>query len=270
MTFRFLNKIRSINRTQHFKNQYDVKTKINDSPNGILEMTDENDVAASLIDTIQDSDLKSIGMDYGEIALDALTDSELLKQIPVLGTLQKAYGIAGNISNHLFAKKLLRFLNEFSDISAKDRREMISKLVVNTEERQRIGETLMLILDKLNDMKKPTLLARAFRAFLENKIALEDFVDLAQSIDMVRVTHLPTLKLIYKGGFIPPTKEGNPRNQEIKQHFVMCGLMSMSVSSKETPRHGVPKSNSPRDKQTTLVFERTFLGILFADHVLGN
>lgn len=254
------------------------ETKVNDSPNGSLDMTETNDIGDSLFDTIQNSDLKSIGIDYGEIALDALTDSELLKQIPVLGTLNKVCGFVGSVSNGLFAKKLLKFLYEFKDISAKERRKMISNVVVNTEERQRIGETLMLILDKLNDMSKPTLLARAFRAFLEEKISLQDFIDLAQSIDLVRVTYLPQLKAACQSGYTPPetkvystrSERVSTRTQDIKQHLAVCGLMSMSVASKETRKHGVQKSFTSTGKSTSLTFRPTFLGQLFVEFVMTD
>ncbi len=80
-------------------------------------MNDENHekdaLGASLIKTIYDPHLTKIIQDYGELAIDALIQDDLLKEIPVIGTAVRLTKMGIAIRDRNFLKKILRFIQEF-------------------------------------------------------------------------------------------------------------------------------------------------------------
>ena len=148
---------------------------------------DADHLELQLIDALQESELSGLAGDYAELGLDALLDDGLLKDLPVLGTLQKLYNVAANVRNRLFMKKLLQFLVNLADVPKEQRQKQISKLAVDVEERQRVGENLMLLLDNMNNMSKPAMMARALRAYLLEEINATLLRRLWHAIDVIDV-----------------------------------------------------------------------------------
>ena len=80
-------------------------------------------------------------------------------------------------------KKLVRFLSSLSSVSSKTRDEFKSRMDADNTFRSRIGEKLLLVLDRLDDMGKPELVARAFQAYMEGQIDYDMFQRLVLAID---------------------------------------------------------------------------------------
>lgn len=62
-------------------------------------------VSESMKDTIVNGDLSFIG-DLGEVALDTIIDNNILKEIPIIGTIVGAGKCIETVSNLIFANKL--------------------------------------------------------------------------------------------------------------------------------------------------------------------
>ncbi|MDV7402321.1 hypothetical protein RZS08_63445, partial [Arthrospira platensis SPKY1] len=88
-------------------------------------------------------------------------------------------------------KKLLQFLVNLADVPKEQRQKQISKLTVDVEERQRVGENLMLLLDNMNNMSKPAMMARALRAYLLEEINASLLRRLWHAIDVIDVAYIP-------------------------------------------------------------------------------
>ncbi len=93
------------------------------------------------------------------------------------------------------------------------RRRQIAKLAVDTEFRRELGENLMLLLEKLNDMRKPKMLAKIWKAFLEEKIDYPSFTRLARALEDLHVDDTPVLRIVYQGTQPAnlPSLEFNPK-----------------------------------------------------------
>lgn len=89
-------------------------------------MTDNFDI--SFKKTILKSDLPAVIRNAGEIALDSLFDSGVLKNIPILNTLLQCGNTVGNIRDYLFAKKMLKFFENISNLSEAERKNGTSLL----------------------------------------------------------------------------------------------------------------------------------------------
>lgn len=201
------------------------------SNHGNDELDTGDALEGAFISSVSNSDLSGIATDVGEVGLDALLDEGVLNEIPVLGILAKAYNVFGTVNNRLFAKKLIRFLANLADVPVEQRRQQISKLAVDSQYRQQVGEQLLLVLDRMNDMQKPILLAYAFKAYLQGAIEYSVFQRVSHSLDLLQMSAIERLKGIYDGGnwmarvnqLAGSAMESDPE----LQHLAFCGLLTV-------------------------------------------
>jgi len=206
-------------------------------------------------------ELRDLSLEISEVALDAVMEEGIIKNIPILGSIYKIAQAGVNFRNNLFAKKILKFLTALDAVSQEERQAQIDRLEADPKERQKIGENLMLLLDKLSNMDKPQLLARAFQALLEAKITLAEFYSLANAVDAVNQEYLQKFveRCESKGfdGQIPLDAEN--------ANFLQAGLLMIGiVEAKTVFMEGKPATYS--------AVKKTELTMLFYEHILkrGN
>ncbi len=221
-------------------------------------------VENSLVESIAHSELSALAADLAEVGLDAVLDDGLAKDIPVVGTLMKMYRIGITLHNRLFAKKLLRFLAGLADVPLHQRQEQLARLTVDVNERQKVGETLLLLLDRMNDIEKPVMMANAFKAFLEERIDFQQFRQLAYVIDSINMASIATLRNVFQREYYPEVLEPDPH----VQHLAMCGLFSIRFNKIDTTaRFGDGGSSFDREKPAGALVPNS-LGKLFCKIVL--
>lgn len=158
-------------------------------------------IETNLIQSIASSEIKNITEDYCELGLDAMLDEGVLKDIPVFGTLTKLYSVGATIHGKILEKKILKFLYELDKISFEKRTGFVEKLNCDQKFEQRVGEHLLLLLERLDDMNKPQILARIFSAHINKKIDYEMFVRLSSVVDKTLISDLNKLKDYRKSQF---------------------------------------------------------------------
>lgn len=159
-------------------------------------MEENKDLGLSLIDSVGKPALDEIGLDLSEALLDSILDDGILKEVPILGTIFSLSKTAIRLNDYLFTKKVLKFLAELSDISFEEKEEFLGKYDGKNEERK-LGETLILYLDRHENFKKPELLAKVFKAYVRNRLTNQQFQFLAASLDKAVVQDIEVLvKLI--------------------------------------------------------------------------
>jgi hypothetical protein len=158
----------------------------------------QDSLETGLIMSIASDELTGIGADIAEVGIDSVLDQGLLKDIPILGIAAKAYSAGVTISSKLFEKKVLTFLYELSKVSHVKRVNFVSKLNGNSKFARKVGENLLILIERINDMNKPALLARVFAAFIEQKIDHEMFTRLSSVIDGALVSDVVKLSTFRK------------------------------------------------------------------------
>lgn len=151
-------------------------------------------IETNLIQSIASSEIKNITEDYCELGLDAMLDEGVLKDIPVFGTLTKLYSVGTTIHGKILEKKILKFFYELDQISFQKRIDFVAEIQNNPKQEKKVGEHLLILLERIDDMNKPQLLAKIFAAFIEEKIDFEMFVRLASTVDRSLVSDLIMLK----------------------------------------------------------------------------
>lgn len=164
--------------------------------------------------------------DILEYGLDFFTDNEVIKDFPVLGTIIKVGFSVKSISDKIFLKKIERFLFHYQKISNEEIKQVSHKINFDDKERKKIGETLILIIDRISDLEKPDYLARCFSAYLNKKITFDDFVALGNAIDL---SHTKDLKLFIK----------DSENESNLDKLIRTGLTEVSKNAILVPQHGL-------------------------------
>lgn len=150
-------------------------------------------INSSLLSVIGESGGKDLLEEASEITLDHLIDIEVLKDIPVVGSVRNLLKIATNINGYFFTKKLQRFLIHLAEIPIERRQSFKAKLDRDKNFREKVSENLLILIDKLDDMLKPELLARAFSAYIMEEIDYVTFRRISVAIDRCFVEDLPQL-----------------------------------------------------------------------------
>lgn len=151
----------------------------------------------SMLATLAASELPDVLADVAELGLDAELADGVLREIPVLGTLLRMARTAGVVRNHLFARKLARFLTGYQKVPRDERDRFIASLD-DPNERHRVGTTLLLVLDRCDSMDKPQLIALLFAGVVSREIHLDTFQRFVASLERIHVSLLPLLIRFYR------------------------------------------------------------------------
>lgn len=139
-------------------------------------MSNIKNIITSFNATLLDTKLSDVAEEVVENIIDNnLTDS-IVKDIPIIGTLVGIIQTTQNVSNYLFLRKIATFITKIKDISPKTRREIIDKVDNSGRYREKVGVTLLSIIDKCDGIEKAEYLAIWFRAFLKGDIEYECFM----------------------------------------------------------------------------------------------
>jgi hypothetical protein len=140
-------------------------------------------LAPSLVESFTDFDPSQITPDLLEVALDNILDEGIIKDIPIVRTIVGIYKATASIRDRALVKKLVNFLSSLSTVSQEVRQQFRAKMNVDEKFKCKVGEKLLLIIERLDDMGKPSLISLAFQAYMEEHIDFDMFQRLSCAID---------------------------------------------------------------------------------------
>ncbi len=150
-------------------------------------------LADSFVETIKSSDLSTIFENAAEIWIDSVLDQGFVRDIPVVGTLLRVGKATTGIRDYILIKKILLFLKGIDNVPLAERQDFVKKMSDNSSFRTRVGENLIMLLDRLDDFDKPRLVAKLFCHLLGGRISYDDFIRLTNSIDRAFISDLRRL-----------------------------------------------------------------------------
>ncbi|NMM44751.1 hypothetical protein HH303_09695 [Rhodospirillaceae bacterium KN72] len=154
---------------------------------------EEKTVEVALIDSVARSNIKDIAVDLAEVGLDAVTKNELIAAIPVFGNIARILGAGVSIRDRLFLKKIASFLNELQSVSQEKRIKFVRELEEDSGTRAKAGAALMMLIDRLDDLDKPPIIGRLYKARIENRITGDELRRFSMIVDRA---HFPDLVYI--------------------------------------------------------------------------
>ncbi|NOY48407.1 MAG: hypothetical protein GXO84_09500 [Chlorobi bacterium] len=122
-------------------------------------------------------------LEGAEVIADSLIESEIIKSIPIVGTALKLISGSLDLRDKIFLSKIQRFIQEIESISIEERLEFNQSILSNKKSMTAVGETSLLVLDKLSDLKKADLLGLYFSCFISGHLDEYQFRRVAEAID---------------------------------------------------------------------------------------
>lgn len=225
-------------------------------------MTDkELRLTDSFVKTAFDESINTI-VSIGEIAFDAILKDGVFKDIPFLSTVVSCVEFASSIKKMHEIKKLNEFLLSIQqeNIDETKRQKRKEKFVSNKKDREKELEYLLFILDRYIEYEKPTLLARLYLAFIDEKINWEEFTSYATILDRLLMSDI---KIIHK------------KSNSFSYHWsddksVILRLGSLGIMQEETLNKGYThaelNSGKTSTEYTINFYGLEFFSILLADN----
>ncbi|KQX10981.1 hypothetical protein [Flavobacterium sp. Root420] len=216
-------------------------------------MSSIKNITKSITETLKASDLKGLTAEYGEVILDSFLEDGVAKSIPVLNTLLAVFKTSGTVKDMMFAKKILYFLTQLSDVEVEQREKVISKIDDSNDYRVKVGEKLLYIVDKCDDHEKAEIVGVLFRAFLLEKISYGYFISCCSVIEKCILVELREFvledNLVYSIAF--------------NSDLLSWGLLSFKeffVDLEEITNYGYEGGNEYKLNKNELEFELSYTG----------
>ena len=176
---------------------------------------------SELLRSIGSSSLKDLSTDVSEAILDQAFDDGLLKDIPILGSLSKLRTAVGTARDHIFTKKVAYFLLALSKVPEQKRVAFLTSIAARGEER-RVGETLLVLIDRLDNYDRAELLAKIFAAFISERLTMDEFRRLARVVEQLPAGSTGALRTFYS-----PNRQGIETGGEFLTQFAGLGLVTI-------------------------------------------
>ncbi len=136
-----------------------------------------------------------LGIEYAELGLDAMMDTGILKEIPIVKSLYSVYSIYNSVTDRFRIKKILTFLKQLSSKTIEP--EKLEKFKQSLEDKKyhdEVLETVILLNERFLHVEKSKILANFFRCLIEEKITYSDFLYLTSILDAIQLRGLTYLK----------------------------------------------------------------------------
>lgn len=185
-------------------------------------MMKADDLSESIIAAVVHSDLSQVSVAIAEVGLDTFLDEGVLRDIPLVGTVVSIVRSGCAIRDKLFIRKLGMFLLSLSDIPQAKKEAFARKLDAAPEFRRKVGDNLILLLERLDDFEKPQLLADAFKAYVRGDISYADFRRLSSAIDIAFIDDLRALTA------------AEPTSDDLLHRLIRTGLAETARSTPTT------------------------------------
>lgn len=128
-----------------------------------------------------------------EFSIDQVLDSGILKDVPFVGWIAKGLSLGRSVSDRILYNKIIRFIYALDELNSSPVKSFRDKLNKEPEYKRKVGEHLLLTLDKLNDLSKPEMVARCFDHFLTGDIDFDMFAEFSHAIEQSTVLDLKIL-----------------------------------------------------------------------------
>lgn len=119
--------------------------------------------------------LVELVLDNSEVVADQFIESDWVKDIPIVGNVFKLMAAHEELKNSIFNAKVNKFLNSLHETGITHRIEFTNFFMENSAEKVRVGQSVMLSIDNINDLEKCHILANWFAAYIGENITQVEF-----------------------------------------------------------------------------------------------
>lgn len=183
-------------------------------------MNKEKSTEISVFESLSSPSLGQLASDSIEVALDAVLEDGILRDIPIVGALINSGRAVIGIRDKLFAKKVLEFLGQIASMPMDKRQEFANSMANQKGGPEKLGAAIVLLIERADDLRKPILFGRIFLAGANGIIPLSDVFRLCSAVDRVYVDDLDVLARISEEDVIP---------NEVLHSLASAGLLAPRI-----------------------------------------
>ncbi|RRB06316.1 hypothetical protein [Larkinella rosea] len=143
-----------------------------------------------------EDEINSIIFDALEAILDSTMEDGMLKEMPIIGIATKILNAGKLVRDRIFYNKVVKFFKNIGHYSDKEKADFFERHNKDESARQRLGEQIVIYLDKFDNLEKPVLLAKAYGAYIQGKISFPEFLDLGNLISIIKTHYLSEIAVI--------------------------------------------------------------------------
>lgn len=141
--------------------------------------------------------------DVGKLALDSVLKEGLLKDIPLIGAILNISKAGIAISNLIFAKKLIQFLQAVNNHSDERFREaFVKKVLSDNSKHSQVAEHLIEIINRTAYDHQLKIVANLLDAYVSDKLEWDEFQTLTFMLSQAPISAMKVLDEFSK--FTPP------------------------------------------------------------------
>lgn len=201
-----------------------------------MERQRKLDLESSLIATLISSELAEAVADVLEVAVDAALIEGVAKEIPIIGTIVSIGKTLGSVRDYFLMRKVLLFLKGVSETSGKERQALVRKVEGDSKYQQRVGETIMILLDRYDHLDKASLMSTVLCGCIRGKITYTEFLRISTSIDRAFIDDLNELLHYFASEEID--RELQSRRNRTTRNLYSSDLSNFYVLTEEEARRG--------------------------------
>ncbi len=183
------------------------------------KMPGDKKLEGKLVESLAVKDVGDLVSDYAELGLDSILDEGLVKDIPILRTCVSIAKVGLNMRDRLYIKKIANFIKQVGDTTQEEREAFIKEHCQNTK---RFEETVLLILEQVDNINKSTLIGKIFKACILGMINYQDALSLSSSVNKALWQDIENM---LKGNF----------TIEMEMRLCNCGLLNLGLKRKRVP-----------------------------------
>ena len=112
----------------------------------------QTDLGKAILEGALNDESKDTAVELAEVGLDTLISEGVLKEVPILKTILAAHKTWTAIHDQLFLRKVASFIQASPNFTEQDRVSFTSEHLSDPKKAKRLGDAVVLILDKLDDL----------------------------------------------------------------------------------------------------------------------
>ena len=147
----------------------------------------------SLTRSVATQSLADVLSTVSEVTVDSALESGVLRDIPIIGMVNGILKAGSDIKATLFLRKVAIFLKTLSEISDEERKKFVDGMKT-PEQKHKFGETILLLLERAEDMTKPKLIAKIINAYILGHIEQATTFRICSMIDRCYIQDIELLK----------------------------------------------------------------------------
>jgi hypothetical protein len=126
-----------------------------------------------IINAVAADNINDISASLMDVSISSLLQGGVFEDFPIVGVAFKSIKALSVINGQLNARKIARFLFQLQDIPLEERQNFIHNLDKESEVKK-LGEQVIVLLNKLDDMEKADLLGFLFRCLVLERITRDN------------------------------------------------------------------------------------------------